>query len=147
EFQTVTLAGWSDLIHPEDRAAALAEFDRCLAAGSRYDAVYRFRRKDGPYRLIQDFGVFLRDGRGQVDRMLGAMADITDRHEAEVAIRRLNAELEQRVEERTAELARRVAEVERLNTEQEGLVRSLRLSEQAADRSAARLQEANANLY
>ncbi len=147
EFQAVTLDGWSDLIHPEDRDATLAEFDRCQATASRFDAVYRFRRKDGSYRVIQDFGVFLRDDRGQVDRMLGAMADVTERHEAEASIRRLNAELERRVEERTAELARRVSEVERLNAEQATLMRSLRSSEQAADRAAARLQEANANLY
>jgi PAS domain S-box-containing protein len=147
EFQQVTLDGWADLIHPDDRSATLQEFDRCLAASARFDAVYRFRHKDGSYRVIHDFGVFLRDGRGRVDRMLGAMADVTERHEAEAAIRRLNAELEHRVEERTAELARRVAEVERLNAEQAALMRSLRMSEQAADRSAARLQEANASLY
>src|SRR6185369_901743 len=54
--------------------------------------------------------------------------------------------LEARVRERTAELAARVAEVERLNTEQQSLMRDLRSSQQSADRTAARLQEVNANL-
>jgi light-regulated signal transduction histidine kinase (bacteriophytochrome) len=78
--------------------------------------------------------------------MLGAMADVTERVEAEAAIRRLNVDLEQRVRERTAELAARVAEVEQLNHEQSELMGSLKTSEQAAARSAARLQDANANL-
>lgn len=64
----------------------------------------------------------------------------------EEQITRMNAELEARVTERTAELASRVGEVERLNAEQRELMRSLTTSEQMADRSAARLQEANSNL-
>lgn len=123
EFQAVTLRGWSKLIHPEDRARALEEFERCLAAGLRYDSLYRFRRKDGSYRTLQDFGVFLRGADGRVLRMLGAMADVTERMEAEASIHRLNASLERRVEERTAELAGRVGEVERLNAEQRELMR------------------------
>ncbi len=146
EFQAVTFNVWKEMIHEDDRPAAVTEFSRCRAAGLRYDAVYRFRRKDGTYRTLQDFGVFMRDGQGEVVRMLGAMSDITKRVEAEAAIRRLNAGLEQRVDERTAELARRVAQVERLNAEQLELMRSVNASQQSADRSAARFQEANANL-
>jgi len=78
--------------------------------------------------------------------MLGAMADVTERVEAETSIRQLNQSLEARVEERTAELAQRVAQVERLNAEQRALMRSLESSQRSADRAAARLQEANSNL-
>jgi signal transduction histidine kinase len=61
-------------------------------------------------------------------------------------VTQLNAALEARVSDRTAELAARVAEVERLNGEQQILMRDLRSSQQGADRSAARLQEVNSNL-
>ena len=59
---------------------------------------------------------------------------------------RLNADLEQRVKDRTTELAVRVAEVERLNVEQKDLVQNLEISQRAADRAASRFQEANASL-
>ena len=64
----------------------------------------------------------------------------------EEQITRLNADLEARVHDRTAELASRVAQVEQLNREQHELMRSLTASEKSADRAASRLQEANANL-
>src|SRR6185369_2030820 len=54
--------------------------------------------------------------------------------------------LEARVRDRTAELAARVAEVERLHVEEQALMRDLRSSQQSADRTAARLQEVNSNL-
>ena len=146
EFQQVTLQGWGEMIHPDDRAAALENFNQSCAAGLPYNAVYRFRHRDGTYRTIQDLGVFLRDGRGEVHQMLGVMSDVTQRVESEEAIRRLNVELEQRVRERTAELGRRVSEVEQLNADQRALMQSLASSQQNADRAAARLQQANSSL-
>ena len=146
EFQQVTLQGWGEMIHPDDRTVALENFNQSCAAGLPYNAVYRFRHRDGTYRTIQDLGVFLRDGRGEVHQMLGVMSDVTQRVESEEAIRRLNVELEQRVRERTAELGRRVSEVEQLNADQRALMQSLASSQQNADRAAARLQQANSSL-
>lgn len=146
EFQAVTLQGWSEMIHPDDRAAALENFDQSCAAGLPYSALYRFRHRDGSYRVIQDLGVFLRDESGRVVQMLGVMSDVSQRVESAEAIRRLNIELEQRVRERTAELGRRISEVEKLNADQRGLMQSLASSQQNADRAAARLQQANSSL-
>ena len=42
------------------------------------------------------------DVAGKPVRLLGTIADVTKQQEAAEAVRRLNAELEQRVEERTA---------------------------------------------
>ena len=57
----------------------------------------------------------VRDSRGQVAEILSVGTDITERKRAEEAIRELNASLEHRVAERTAELAARNQDLERFN--------------------------------
>jgi light-regulated signal transduction histidine kinase (bacteriophytochrome) len=54
----------------------------------------------------------LRDAAGLAAGMVAALSDITERKQAEGEIRRLNVELEQRVAERTAELATANQELE-----------------------------------
>ncbi len=58
----------------------------------------------GQTRWVLTTKVPLRDATGIVTGLLGINRDITERKQAEEAIRRLNAELEQRVAERTTEL-------------------------------------------
>ena len=52
-----------------------------------------------------DRGFITRDDGGKARRMIGAMQDLTERRHAETELRRLNETLEERVTERTEELA------------------------------------------
>ncbi|MDQ5828846.1 MAG: response regulator, partial [Actinomycetota bacterium] len=70
---------------------------------------YRFRRADGEYSTVMDRAYLVRDAEGRPVRMIGSMADITERKQAEKKIRELNESLERRVEERTAELETTIA--------------------------------------
>ena len=96
--------GWSDAIHPDDRDAALATFDDAVATQSPCRLTYRLRRHDGTYRWalgearprIDDAGTFLGHA--------GVVVDITEQRALEAALRDLNADLEARVAERTAQL-------------------------------------------
>lgn len=72
--------------------------------------------------------------------------DISDRKRAEEDLRKLNEELERRVEQRTEELASRVREVERLNAAMLNLADDLRLANQELRRTAERLATANREL-
>jgi PAS domain S-box-containing protein len=94
---------WFTGVHPDDREAALARIPTLFAQGHLVHE-YRFRHKDGQYFWVRDelriSGV--RPGRGQ--EIAGAWLEITERKRAEEETRRLNEALEQRVEERTAEL-------------------------------------------
>ena len=72
--------------------------------GSVHDRESRFRRKDGALldALVSMELVDFNDGREPL--ILSMFADITERKQAEAKIGQLNAELEQRVEQRTAQL-------------------------------------------
>jgi PAS domain S-box-containing protein len=70
------------------------------------------RRRDGERRLLAWWCRMLQDKDGNVKGALSSAQDITERKLAEQEIRRLNAELEQRVQERTAQLAAANRELE-----------------------------------
>lgn len=87
EFACVDGRGWEERIHPDDRARVLAVFQHCLTTLAPFLAEYRFRRRDGSFRTIEDFGVVLADPSGQPVRLLGRMSDITARQQTENALR------------------------------------------------------------
>ncbi|MGJ3248042.1 MAG: PAS domain S-box protein [Elainellaceae cyanobacterium] len=72
------------------------------------DAVYRFEspvyRKDGSVTWISENARAVRDEHGNLLYYEGTVEDITDRKQAEAALRQANEELEKRVEDRTAAL-------------------------------------------
>ncbi|HYC05933.1 MAG TPA: response regulator [Azospirillaceae bacterium] len=95
---------------PEDRERLDTEFRHAVAARADWHSQCRVCRADGAVRWLELWGNPVADG----TRMHGIIADITDRQEAEAALRQLNGTLEQRVTARTAELA---DTVNRLNAE------------------------------
>ena len=85
---------WRDRIHPEDRPGVVQGFKKAMEGKDRrWSAAYRFQRDDGSYADIYDRGFIIRDGEGKPVRAVGAMADLTERHQAEAEIRRMEAEL------------------------------------------------------
>jgi len=99
-----TWEAFQALVHPEDRAQLEAARQEALGAEGRYQTELRFVLRDGRVRWGYVRGQLLRGPDGQPERMLGIELDVTERRQAEEAVRRLNAELELRVGERTAQL-------------------------------------------
>ncbi len=130
---------WSERVHPEERDEFRLRFRRVLTEGGTDRYVYRFLHRDGRWIYLAGVVTTICDAAGQPTRLLCNIADVTRQQEDAESIRRLNAELEQRVQDRTAELARRIAEVEQLNHD-------LCTSQDDLAQAASRLQEANANL-
>jgi PAS domain S-box-containing protein len=96
-----------DAIHPEDRSRVVAAFPK--QPRGDYDEVYRIVRPDGGVRWIRDRAFPVKDGKGEVYRVTGIAADITDTKLAEAESRRLQTDLERRIAERTETIRRQSA--------------------------------------
>jgi PAS domain S-box-containing protein len=90
-----TQSGWEDLLHPEDRACAVAQVDRAFASEAPVEAEWRVIWPDGSVHwLAARFQVY-RNAAGQPTRMSGVNFEITDRKRIESELRRANEDLEQ----------------------------------------------------
>lgn len=96
EFYSRSISGWTDLVHPEDKE----EMDHYFAhdvVGSkmRFDKEYRIIRKnDHVLRWVHGMGELEIDEQGVVRKMRGSIQDITERKQAEEALRQRLMELE-----------------------------------------------------
>lgn len=96
--------GWSKTLHPEDRDRVTGEWQQALREKQIFKSEYRWLRPDGTFSWVLCQAVAVRDETGEVTLYLGTLSDITERVEAEVELRQYKENLEQLVEERTAEL-------------------------------------------
>jgi PAS domain S-box-containing protein len=96
--------GWNDPFHRDDKQAAWDAWNRAVATGGEYAVECRLLGADGGYRWFLTRGLPLRDGAGFIVKWFGTCTDIDDLKRAEAEIRALNAALERRVVERTAQL-------------------------------------------
>lgn len=80
---------WEERIHPEDRERVLSSLDTVLdsGGGEAWTEEYRFRRADGTYATVVDRGYVVRDEKGKAVRMVGSMADVTERRRWEAKLR------------------------------------------------------------
>jgi two-component system sensor histidine kinase VicK len=108
--------GWAEGVHPNDLASCLEIYVTNFDARKEFKMEYRLRRNDGQYRWLVDNGVprYLPDG--TFAGYIGSCMDIDELMESDRVrteyikaenlreIQTLNAELENRVSERTLEL-------------------------------------------
>jgi PAS domain S-box-containing protein len=95
---------WESHLHPDDHEHALRFCRAATAAGLGHRFEYRMRTADGRYLWLEDTVsvIAVSDGR---TLLRGVLIDITDRKAAEARIHELNATLELRIHERTAQLS------------------------------------------
>jgi two-component system cell cycle sensor histidine kinase/response regulator CckA len=120
-------------IHPADVQSVLGEIESTLQTRGDYHIAYRITHPTGEVRWLEAFGTLLLGASGQPEKLVGVCMDITDRKQAEAALRqatedlaRVNEELERRVQERTAQLERAHAALLRDMEEQKRLEEQLR---------------------
>lgn len=108
---------WRERLHPDDRDAVYRAYEEYIAGKrSIYQVEFRQQTQSGEWIWILSIGKIVeRDSEGRPLRMLGTHTDITERKRIEEEVRKLNAELEDRVRARTEELEAKTAELERMN--------------------------------
>jgi PAS domain S-box-containing protein len=82
-----TIEDFYSRIHPNDREHVIAAFERTRRDGIHLDTEFRVMRPDGTHRWLMDQGDVLVDGDGKPRRMTGACVDITERKQAQEALR------------------------------------------------------------
>lgn len=98
--------GWAAMVHPEDIASAAAAWENARRDEAPYQTEFRLRRHDGVFRWHIARAVPVRGDTDAVTRWIGTNTDIDDQKTAEAALADLAETLEERVEQRTAELAK-----------------------------------------
>ncbi|MBD2000794.1 PAS domain S-box protein [Leptolyngbya sp. FACHB-541] len=82
-----TLDGWMELLDPEHPEILRSEIENAIAQDDSYLAEYRIRRQDGTYIWIEDKSRFFTDSSGELVRVIGFIADVSDRKLAETKLR------------------------------------------------------------
>jgi two-component system, cell cycle sensor histidine kinase and response regulator CckA len=73
---------WMDAVHPDDRERVEQAAYARLRRGD-YDEVYRIVRPDGAVRWIRDRAFHIYDDAGEVYRLVGTAADVTEQRQLE----------------------------------------------------------------
>jgi PAS domain S-box-containing protein len=99
-----TFESFLAVVHEEDRELLLKSIGDALQTGQDFLVEFRVRRHDGEIGWVTGIGKAFLDEHGHPSRMVGVGRDITGQKRAELEIQALNADLEARVQQRTAEL-------------------------------------------
>jgi len=78
---------WGRFVHPDDRDGYMNAYRRAFATQAQFTAEFRFRRADGEYRWMQSEATPRFGDDGELVGYVGATVDITERRNAEDALR------------------------------------------------------------
>jgi PAS domain S-box-containing protein len=125
--------GWIDTLHPDDREPTIRDWTKNIEKYVFWDYTHRVMGVDGKYHYVLARGVPLKGKDGKITGWAGVNIDITESKQMEEELREARDNLEDQVEERTAEieeayqivkenefrLTETIAELERSNKELE----------------------------
>jgi PAS domain S-box-containing protein len=114
-----------NMLTEPSREVYWSTFEKVKALGGAADIELDLIRRDGGIFTVLLNSTSVRDSAGRYVRSRSTLTDISDRKRAEMEVRRLNADLERRVHERTAELAEANRDLAQKNDENEMFVYSV----------------------
>ncbi len=92
--------GWAEAVHLDDRENLFLRWEESVKSGDPFDVEFRLRRGTGEYRWFKTRAVLFRESDG-TRKWFGTSTDIEDKKVIENELKKVNATLEARVEERT----------------------------------------------
>ncbi|MBD8472558.1 response regulator [Pseudomonas sp. CFBP 8770] len=95
---------WLLCVHPSDQAMMQEALINSLQLGADFALQFRNIWPDGSVHWIDMRARAIPDKQGRIQAMVGVTTDITEQKAAEQQLRELNGNLEQQVEERTAQV-------------------------------------------
>ncbi|MGD9393886.1 MAG: PAS domain S-box protein [Dehalococcoidia bacterium] len=87
----VTYETFKESIHPDDRELVEKAYTESLKAKTPYNVVHRIRLKGGKVKYVEEMGETFYDDKGKPVRSIGTAQDITERRQAEEALRESEA--------------------------------------------------------
>lgn len=98
-FEELLGWGWLNAIHPDDQPETARLWSAAVANKTTYRVEHRLRRYDGEYRHMSVWAVPVMQHDGQVREWIGIHTDISDRKQADEALRRSEAQLREKAEQ------------------------------------------------
>ncbi|MGM0945333.1 MAG: PAS domain S-box protein [Bacteroidota bacterium] len=99
--ENLNFENWESAIHPEDQERVKTIINQHLQNPNqeKIQNEYRFARADGSYADVIDRAIIIRNSKGEANRIIGAISDISDRKVFENSLKSLNEKLEARAHE------------------------------------------------
>jgi PAS domain S-box-containing protein len=105
-------------VHPDDRSRVIQTSAKARAGGNPFEVKYRVPTSGGELKTVREIGYAVKDAAGKVVGLFGTAQDITEREQAETALRQsreqlrsLLARLQRLREEERTRMAREVHDV------------------------------------
>ena len=86
--------GWTAAVHPDDFAACVGKYEAAFDKRESFELEYRLIRADGEYRWVLDRGTPRYTSEGEFAGYIGSCIDITERKEADEALRQAREQLQ-----------------------------------------------------
>jgi PAS domain S-box-containing protein len=103
-FEHMAGWGWQGVHHPEHVERVVARWRRSHATGEPWEDTFPLRGADGAYRWFLSRALPVRDASDSIVGWFGTNTDVTELREAQQSLLALTRTLEERVQQRTAEL-------------------------------------------
>ena len=83
-----TIEKLAEFIHPDDQELVKSALHKLIDENQKYDLEYRIQCKDGSEKVIHSRGECIFNGKGEPEKLIGTVQDITERKRNEEALLR-----------------------------------------------------------